>query len=304
MISKQPSVSARFALLDRLSRECADAPESRDFAPASLSELERCSLTDGVLDLLAYQEERVREEERKHLHEVEQQARRRADQRAQARKWERDLMEENRRREFALRLEEARLLATEEAKQRKAEYHAQLGQVLAAKAREAELAQEITKIGLDREKKQWRWGMFVTLAAAAAATLFWVVTPSHVSNSVSAEVAALWEQAAETASVARARVAALEEEIQQRAHLSAGEKSQLEMELTAARLELAQAEKANESVDRRPPTTEGPRRLAATPVATIQKAVIPQKASDEGARVASEWTKPSCNAYDPMCFDL
>src|SRR5690606_33704583 len=146
MTTRQPTVSARFALRERLARENADMPESRDFAPASLSDLERTSLADGVSDLLAYQQERVQEEDRKNLDELKQQARRRAAQRAEARKWEQDFMEQNRRREFSLRLKEAKRLAAEAASNHAEAYREKLERELAIQAKQAELTREITMI--------------------------------------------------------------------------------------------------------------------------------------------------------------
>ena len=305
MTSNQTSVSARLDLLDRLSRESADAPESRDFAPASLSDLERSSLADGVLDLLAHQEERVEQAKRKALEEIKQQAIRRAEQRAEARRWERDWMEENRRREFELRLQEAKLLALEESKVQISSYHEQLTRDLAVQARDAEITREITKISADREKKKWRRRVMASAIVALVASVSWMIAPNHVRSSASHKAAELWEEAAQKESSARARVAELEAEIQKRVYLSAGEKSLLEAELASAERELAEAEEARDSVDQKRPTTGAPGRLANAPTVAPKSTAAAEKKTDDGIRVASDLnTKPACNVYDPMCFDL
>ena len=110
MTCRRPTISVRMEVLDRLARAASepDAPDSMEFAPVSWRELDRDSLTDGLNDLLAYQAQRVNEEEQAQLEELRQQALKRARQREEARRWEHEIMEKNRAASLGRRIEEAR----------------------------------------------------------------------------------------------------------------------------------------------------------------------------------------------------
>ena len=310
MTSNRPTNSVRLAALERLAKANRDDenPDSMDFAPTSWSELERTSFTDGVNDLLAYQEARVAEEEQRKVEEVRQQALRRTLQRAKARKWEAELIEKQRREDVERRVEEARARAAAAAEDLLVERRAELDTQLAQQVYSDAFERELTEVSVQRCKRRWGLAIQSTLAAAALGCVVWVSAMSQARTDAGDALAAQRDIAADEAMAAHTRVAELQAEIDRRVSMTESERGLLESQLKQAELELAEAEKAQEEAKRRRTTT--PRKWAKAivpmkPAAVKKTTDGSTKSTTDSVKVAAdEALSEGCLPYDPLCFEL
>jgi hypothetical protein len=281
-----------------------------EFAPASWSDLERTSFTEGLDDLMANQEERVAEEERQKAEEVRQVALRRALQRAKARKWEQEQMEKNRARELELRVEQARRLAQDQANDMLAERRAELDHALENQIVEDGWEQELTVAKVQQSKR--RYGLLAqsTLAAAAVGVVVWVSALSQARTMTGDQLAAQRDLAADHEFAAQTRVAELRGEIERRVSMTGDEKRLLEDQLRSAEQRLAEAEQEREAIDLRQPKRQAPKRLAKKIVplkkapAKVDADSAPSAVTDDVRVATDEPVMEECLPYDPLCFKL
>ncbi len=314
MTCRRPTVSVRMEVLERLARANSEpgAPDSMEYAPVSWKELDRNSFNEGLSDLLAYQEERVRESERQKLEELEHKARRRAEQRDLARKWEKQQMEQKRSEAFERRLQEAKERAAEQAQDELSDRRALFDSELRIVAHENAWEREVTEANVQRKKKKYaRIAQGLALAAALVGVV-WTSALDRAKTQSAAEVAELWQAAESEQASAQKRVAELESEIQRRVNLTEEERAWLDDELAEARADLDATNKELEEIDRRRPV-ERPSKMARaiepvkSPAPKSSTGSSPKNAgtSDSSVRVATdEAPTEGCLAYDPLCFDL
>lgn len=311
MTCRRPTISVRTEVLERLAQanSDSDAPDSLEFAPTSWSTLDRDSFTEGVSELLAYQDERVREEERSLAEELRERALQRAKQRAQARRWENEMVERNRQEMLDRRIEEARERIAEQIREEIRTRRARLSSELEARAQTNASEQEAVKAKVAHIKRRYARTSQAFLAAAALVGVVWVSVFGQARSSADEEMVQIWQDSRVQELSAENRVAELEAEIARRVNLSESERAWLETELGEARASLDASKKEREEVDRRRPV-ERPSKMARTlsPVTENQQAKAESvKASSvpSSVRVATDEVKgDGCLPYDPLCFDL
>lgn len=313
MTCRKPTISVRMEVLQRLARANADpqGPDSLEFAPVSWRDLDRDSFTEGLNELLSYQNERVREEERRQAGELRQQALHRARQRAQARRWEQETVERRRAELLELRIEEARKRAAMEVQDQLTGRRAVLSSELGVRARENAHEHDVAKATIADAKRRLSRTSQAFLAAAALSCAVWVAASGKARSSASEEMAQVWQDSQAQELAAETRVAELEAEIDRRANISESERAWLERELGEARAAFDVSKKESEELDRRRPV-ERPSKMARAlaPVTDSKNGEaktdqLQESATPNSVRVATDVVQEdSCLAYDPLCFNL
>lgn len=311
MTCRRPTISVRMEVLERLAQANSDpdAPDSLEFTPASWRTLDRDSLSEGLTELLAAQEERVRKEEEEQLEALRRKAEARAQKHAEALRWEKSLIERKRAERLDLRIEMARVRAAAEAAESFVSHQEVLRSALKSRAGELALEEEVAKAEVMHSRKRWAKTSQAFLAAAALVGVVWASAFGHLRSSEEAELAQVWRDSKAQELAAEARVVELEADFERHATLSESERASLKEELDRARASLDATKKEREEVDRRRPV-EGPSKMAQklTPIVNSKKTDLVSGQNDAPSpvseRVATDVVKEACSAFDPLCFDL
>lgn len=313
MTCRKPTISVRMETLERLARANSDpdAPDSLEFCPMSWRDLDRDSLTEGLNELLAYQAERQANAERRQKEEDLEKARWREQQRAQALRWEQQLIERRRGELLLRRVEAARERAAEEIQGQLTQKQARLSADLKVRAHENAFLQEVAKEDVLRKKKRLARTAQVFLAAAGLVGVVWVSAFSHARKTAGEELAEQWQASQAQELSAETRVLELESEIERRVNLTESEREWLQTELGEARAALDASKKEREEIDRRRPV-ERPSKMAQNLVPVPDSTRKPENSSlsedtlaRDSLRVATDVVADDgCSDFDPLCFDL